>query len=619
MTTRATFGDFAREASRQLDHRRGPFPPAGSRPDPAAVARQVREFSQSADRVLKVIDRYLGDIPASIGGPPSHQPHLPRSWAQARIGARAALRSARGYLARNASGVPDQPPAADPVTDGMDPAAVSLAAGRDLLHTHLDAGHSRPGRSEWAPVIGSAAVNRALLAEVAGWAEQIAARGTQLALTRVPPQTWLTGEQQNLNAACQSLQTLTSAVREAQRQEPLPADDIALLHAIPAGTPGPRLLPAGTETVAGLCQGTTRSAERIRHVTRSAAPAAWSPFMTAESLSQAATCATVISHHCQVLLTSLAERARQLGSHDFSRTLAASAVTAGHARAAWITAARAWYQIRTDARGAISPAAAETADLALWTGRLAYTSPGWTLDLGPAQATRPPEALAPEPADLGNVLAAVHQATETLTALAAADYTQIRDAAHAGRFLVPTRSLPEAFDNPHPFARAPAGRVNSLLAAYGDAGRASVQATADVSAIAAGVRAPSAVLTWAQAATHASSDRTDSRKGPDLAEMAAMQSPGGPSGPVGRTLHELGVTSRSLLARGAAIDQAAGQLILDATREADARHAGSGARDAGRLADTAEPIKHIASSRPLAPSLIRRPVPGHDAELQAER
>jgi hypothetical protein len=57
-------------------------------------------------------------------------------------------------------------------------------------------------------------------------------------------------------------------------------------------------------------------------------------------------------------------------------------------------------EITTDTRGTISLVAAETANLALWTGRLAYADPCWTPALGPSHRTRTPEALAPEPHDL---------------------------------------------------------------------------------------------------------------------------------------------------------------------------------------------------------------------------
>ena len=113
----------------------------------------------------------------------------------------------------------------------------------------------------------------------------------------------------------------------------------------------------------------------------------------------------------------------------------------------------------------------------MWTGRLAYTDPAWTPALGPSHTPRTPEALAPEPRDLSAVVATVHQATETLTQIAAAGHAQIRAAAQAGRLLVPTRSLPDRFDIPHPFAPAPSDRVDTLLHAYHNARTASAQAT----------------------------------------------------------------------------------------------------------------------------------------------
>src|SRR6266487_317543 len=211
----------------------------------------------------------------------------------------------------------------------------------------------------------------------------------------------------------------TSARPGARRRRPAPARH-------PQRRPRTAPPAPGSETVTELCQGTTGSAERIRRAAQSTGPdAAWSPLLSAESLSQSATCATVISYHCQILLHTLATRASDHGSSRLSRALEASADAASQARAAWLAMARTWYQTRTDARGAISPAAAEAADLAVWTGRLAYASPHWTLNLGPAHPARAPQELSPEPADIGIVLSAVHQATTTLTALAVADYTQV--------------------------------------------------------------------------------------------------------------------------------------------------------------------------------------------------
>jgi hypothetical protein len=101
----------------------------------------------------------------------------------------------------------------------------------------------------------------------------------------------------------------------------------------------------------------------------------------------------------------------------------------------------------------------------LWTGRLAYADPAWTPDLGPAHVLRTPEQLAPSAAELAGLVAAVHHACDTLSQLAAADLSQLTIASRAGRLLVPTRTLPESFDVPHPFAPAPGPRADPLLAA----------------------------------------------------------------------------------------------------------------------------------------------------------
>src|SRR6185437_15634626 len=124
--------------------------------------------------------------------------------------------------------------------------------------------------------------------------------------------------------------------------------------------------------------------------------AAWSPAISAESFTQAAVHATIISHHCEILQQSLAARAAQLGATRLRTDLLASATATARARQSWLKAARAWYHIKTDAAGELSQAAEETADLATWTGRLAYADPEWTLTSGPAGSHRAPQELAPD-------------------------------------------------------------------------------------------------------------------------------------------------------------------------------------------------------------------------------
>ena len=374
----------------------------------------------------------------------------------------------------------------------------------------------------------------------------------------------------------------------------MPAGDLRLLHAIPVNALARRHVPAGAESIADLCQGAIDSAERVRHHARSAVSrASWSPSMTRESLRQTAAYSTVISHNCHLLLRALADRAAYYGSAGVSSQLLESAGAAGNARHAWLQTAGAWHQITTDTRRAIAPAAAETADLALWTGRLAYAYPSWTPALGPSHATRPPENLAPEPGDLPGVVAAVHHACETLNQLAAADHSQIITAGRAGRLLVPTRSIP---DIPYPFGPATGAHLEPLLSAYRDAEATSVQATTDIAAIATAVRAPSQILTTARAVVQASRDGAPAGQRQHPAEPPAPRrsSPETP-GPVERILSDLGVTAPATLQRAAAVDQAGEQLILEA-----AQTPGTGlspaSRDLSRSAGTAEVINHMLTS-----------------------
>src|SRR5262249_48926405 len=74
-------------------------------------------------------------------------------------------------------GQPDHPQAYDPATQRIDAATASLAAGRDLLRTHIAArpDGTQMDRSEWAQVVTSAPVARALLLELGLWARRAAA------------------------------------------------------------------------------------------------------------------------------------------------------------------------------------------------------------------------------------------------------------------------------------------------------------------------------------------------------------------------------------------------------------------------------------------------------------
>ena len=619
MTGRAIFGDFATAASAYLDQA-GPVASRGK----AARAIQVDEFTRSLSGVLAVMARYLGDITAPVIGLSARNRTLLTPWARAGIEAREALQNAAALL--QASGTETsrsgQEHPAGPAGYGLDVAAASLTAGRDLLHTHLATGPdgARWDRSEWAPVVTSAPVTRALLLELGSWARQIAPQGAHLARSRATAQPSTVQARRKLNAACQWLWILHSAVQTAHRHDPVSAHDTALLHAIPVNALPGRRRPTGRETITGLCLGATDSAERVRHAARIAVPeASWSPLLTADSLREAAACGTATSHHCEVVLRSLAIRAAQHGAAAISTSLLESAAAAAHARAAWLHAAHSWERITTETRGAHAPATAEAADLTLWTGRLAYADPAWILAQGPSQPHRPPESLAPEPGNFPGIVAAVHHTCETLTQMAAANQRQIRTAALAGRLLSPTRTLPDTFDIPHPFAPAPLGRVGLLLAAYHAAGAASARTTTAVATVAAAVGAPSRTLTAARAAIHAGTVSPPAsgihpQAGPASAQRPSDDLPG----PVERILHDLGVTSPDTLLRASAIDQAGEQLILQAAQAAGARDQRRTTRDLSRSSGTAELINHaLASGDPRATNL-RPPPPAREPAAELE-
>jgi len=626
MTGRPTFGDFANAARGLLRHDPGTRDTAAGHPTHAARAGTVAEFTRSMVRLLAVMDRYCADIAAVLATPDRRdEARLPGTWPHASIQVQEALHNAAGFL-------PSAPPSTippgdlhdDPAVRRLDAVTAVLAAGRDLLHTHVTArpDESPQDRSEWAPVATSEPVTRALLLELGLWARRTAEHGARIALPGPAARHGTSTEREQLNTACQWLWMLDSAVRVAQHHQPVSAADVSLLRAIPVNTPEPRRIPGGTETIIGLCRGATSTAERIRHAaTIHPVDPKFSPALTTDSLRHTATCSTVISHNCEILLRILATRARQHGSEALADRLLGSADRANQARLAWLRTARAWYEVTSDTRGTIAPNAAETGDLALWTGRLAYADPAWTPALGPSHPTRTPEALAPKPGDLPTVVAAVHQATETLTQIASADHEQIEAAAQARRLLVPTRSLPDRFDIPHPFAPAPYDRIDALFNAYQHARTASAQVTPVVASIAADVRAPSHLLTLARAATRPKS-RIMASGHQEPAEPEHREARDCP-GPVERILHDLGVTDPAMLGRASAIDRVSEQLILDAAHASEPGQEGLKAFSLARSTGSAEMINHVLASdspeivgvRSLSPATL--PTRGQDADRAA--
>ena len=89
--------------------------------------------------------------------------------------------------------------------------------------------------------------------------------------------------------------------------------------------------------------------------------------------------------------------------------------------------------------------------------------------------------------------------------------------------------------------------------------------------VAAAARAPSRVLTLASAAAAGKyREAPAGATGKPSADVAVWETPDVP-GPVGRTLQSLGVISPELLRRGAAIDHAGEQLLIEACTQLPAQ------------------------------------------------
>jgi hypothetical protein len=564
VTARPAFGDFLTAAR---DH----ATVAAARPETDRGGNHIKEVTDSLLHVITVLDRYLHDITQVPGDERSPAEPPMTAWGAARINARDAVANAAGHLrqhttGKRAAGVT----ARSELARRLDATAVTLTAGRDLLHTHLarDPHGARQYRSEWAPVICSPQAEQALLAELAALARQITPPCIDLATSSGTPDT--ADARRGLHRACGWLQVLNACVQTAQRTDPVTAADRDLLHAIPVNAPIPRPILDGTEPITGLYDAVITSADRARHAAWATSnQPAWSPHLTADSLRQVAATTTVTSHHCQILLRTLAARTTD-NSPGLTDRLLRAADAAGRARDNWLNLAQALNNIDTDTMRHLSPTNGEPADLALCTGRLAYADPTWTLSSGPGRQPRPPAGLAPHPADLPLALAAAHHACDAVTTLAYTQRERIRTAARAYRLLVPTRSLPDTMDIPRPYAPAPRDRVYELLSLCQDAAAPAAEASAHAGAAAAALRAPSYVLTTARAAANATRDTSPGRS--TAGDPAFDLQPRELTGAVQNTLHGLGITSPRLLQRAADLDQATEQLIIHAAEQRGLHH-----------------------------------------------
>jgi hypothetical protein len=576
------FGDFWRQAARLAS------PPPY--PDPPAGARQVRHVTLASLRAVTVMRRHISDITAGTGVRDG-------LWAAAIGRAQTATTRIVGALRQETAPAPRFP--AGSFAARLDGYAAALTYGRDLLHTHLATTPygGRRALSDWAPVISSAPVSRALLAGLADHARVIAWQLAGLQLDRAADSETVAAWQ-GLQAAAGQLREFDAAVQAAQWQAPVLPEHRQLLEAIPVNATPVVQVPPPEASISTLCEGIISTAQRANQARRElAARAAWSLELTADSMRHAAANYVVISFNTDTVYRVLAARARQLGYHALIPGLNAAAAHADDSRRAWLAVAHVWDNMVTDTRDYLSRPAAEAGHLALWTCRLAYADPTWTPARKPSHAVRDPAGLAPGPAAFTEIASAMHYTADSLARAAHTDLDTLRTAASAGRLYVTTRSLPELkYDVPRPYADAPRDRVADALAVYADAADTSQAVLRLAADVAAAVDAPSRVLS--------------------VAEQAAAYPAVAPRGRLEQNLIDLGVRDAELLRRGVELDEMAQRILAqahrsglaspqpdaEATPEPDATDA---APEAARPAEAAanEPVIHEPQAEPsLKPS-----------------
>jgi hypothetical protein len=594
--TSATFGDFLRHADTHIE-----IAAAISRKDNSHPAAAVRELH----RVVTAMARYLDDRVPIHAIDITHRTDLPR-WDRAVLNAHAALRQAADSLSNTAglAGHHDLEPSGGPAPY-LAAAAAFLDTGRDLLHTHATTtpDDQWEPRSDWACVVISTPVTRALVSEVARWSRDLAPVAEALAADRGKELTVCGG----LQAATHWLWMAEAAVRAVQATEPVTPDERRLLRAIPAAHSPPRQPLSGAEHITELCAGITTTAERLRATTFGTAPrAGWAPGTTADTWRWTARAAAITTHASELLLRSLASHLTRRPSPLLrGAQLTAAADALDTSLAAWRGVGRAWTQLTTETRGQNAPVLADIGDLVLRTGRLTWNNPHWTPATGRGARLRPATDLTSHDARLRDVLGAIHHATDALACLAARDRSAVTIADQAERLYVRTRSLPLTYDVPRPYATAPTDRVQPLFEAYTAAERLSARAADVLGSLAITIQAPSDTLALARRAARAHVNPrsgTADQHGVQDASQLGLHNLG--AGSVVQAVRDLQVSNPALLQRAAEIDAAAQTLIKQAQRIS---------RKLGPRASTRRPARRpgspatqlAAQDNPHAPGLRR--------------
>jgi hypothetical protein len=629
-----TFGDLLVRARGHLDAAVGLASTARRSESVVAAARLTGRLALS-------LSRYLDDIaPYSVAEVITRN-DLERA-ARAAVDAREAMKIASECL-RDGDGQHDVPAGGwpDSLTAHLAGAATSLAAGRDLLRTHFHTDPDGwPQRQDWAVVVTSASVSRALLAEAGAWSRQLALLTSGLSLLSAPDPAVPGSVHQGLGEAYHWLLTGSAAITAGQDKDPATAADIELMHAIPVSLAPVRQPPEGVETADDLARGVAVSAARLRMVAQTGAEdAAWSTVMTAESWRWTATGAGVICHLSELMLRSLAKSpGLAAGTPEATAQVSEAAEAVAKASARWREVAARWNSMTTETNGLTAPGIADTSDLILRLGRLVFADRGW----GPVRARRAPlrapADLAPDNAQAAVVAGAVHQAVDTLARMGTAELRAVETAIRADRIYVPTWSLPDYYDVPYKYGNATPAATAALLDAYRAACKATDHAVTGLDAVAVTINAPTRILAAARAAT-SPAPNTGERRAAGLPDppgqrpaAAAPQPPADWPSSVERAVWNVGKPDMILLLRARAIDKLAAKLIdeakqpskdVDAAGRADGRGPSSAlARNPARVAGENFPVGIRAVStarRGAGPPVRSAAVSGRPQAIEQRR
>jgi hypothetical protein len=522
--------------------------------------RDVQELARAVEQMTTVLSRYTSDLTRNIDQLPDKQLANIGPWERAALRTHDALECASKALADCREPGRDVR-ARSQRARSLEAAATSLAAGRDLLQGHFstELSGARLHQSSWAMAITSRTVSSALLAEVASLARHTAAACP--ADASQTSRAGLDGVTSRLNAAHYWLSQPDMIVSEAEQSERTGLSGREVLHAIPTNVLPMRV--ADAHEVAELFSAVNTTAERTRRAAWAAARVdPHSAAISVTSWRRVAAANTVTSHHCYLMFAALADRMAERGAEDLSAELTRAAAAANSAREHWLDSAREFQEITTEVRGHMSLAAVEAAQLALWTGRLAYADSDWKLSSGPSRPARSGADLAPEVDDVPRVASSLHEASDAVSCLAVANLEQARLAVQAHRVLVSTRLLPERRNVALRFAEAPESYTVSLVACCEATTRAAANAAERASETAARVGAQSRILTTAKVAARDQKSETWPRSFNSGARAKVLDVES--AGPVESRLQTMGVTSARILWRARAIDRAGDQVVGDA-------------------------------------------------------